>query len=193
MVSFLQLDVIPEPVDVEVFTPLNATDPLSSQVLLYPNSVPDAFRFLSIFKWEERKGWKILIEAFAREFCNTRDSRRVSLHILTNAFHTDTNFTTKMEEFLASKLIPSEKGDNTCKSKEQLPRIVLFQHEIPQVNMPALYRGANAFVLPSRGEGWGRPHVEAMSAGLPVIATRWSGPSAFMTGTFSLQRGLFEM
>ena len=36
-------------------------------------------------------------------------------------------------------------------------------------------------MLPSRGEGWGRPHVEAMSLGLPVIATNWSGPTAFMT------------
>jgi len=28
-----------------------------------------------------------------------------------------------------------------------------------------LYKAADAFVLPSRGEGWGRPHVEAMSMG----------------------------
>ena len=31
-----------------------------------------------------------------------------------------------------------------------------------------------------RGEGWGRPHVEAMSMELPVIATNWSGPTAFL-------------
>lgn len=31
------------------------------------------------------------------------------------------------------------------------------------------------------GEGWGRPHVEAMSMGLPIIATNWSGPTEFMT------------
>ena len=28
------------------------------------------------------------------------------------------------------------------------------------------------------GEGWGRPHVEAMSMALPVIATNWSGSTA---------------
>ena len=43
------------------------------------------------------------------------------------------------------------------------------------------YAAADVFVLPSRGEGWGRPHVEAMAMGLPVIATNWSGPTAFMT------------
>ena len=26
-----------------------------------------------------------------------------------------------------------------------------------------------------------RPHVEAMAMGLPLIATNWSGPTAFMT------------
>lgn len=36
-------------------------------------------------------------------------------------------------------------------------------------------------VIPSRGEGWGRPHVEAMSCGVPVIATNWSGPTAYLT------------
>jgi glycosyltransferase involved in cell wall biosynthesis len=40
---------------------------------------------------------------------------------------------------------------------------------------------ADAFVLPTRGEGWGRPIVEAMSMGLPVIATFWSGMTAYMT------------
>jgi len=35
-------------------------------------------------------------------------------------------------------------------------------------------------VLPSRGEGWGRPHVEAMAMELPIIATFWSGPTQYM-------------
>ncbi len=36
-------------------------------------------------------------------------------------------------------------------------------------------------VIPSHGEGWGRPHMEAMACGTPVIATNWSGPTAFIT------------
>ena len=37
--------------------------------------------------------------------------------------------------------------------------------------MPSLYKSADCFVLPSRGEGWGRPQVEAMAMGLPLIGT----------------------
>ena len=74
-----------------------------------------------------------------------------------------------------------------------------------------MYRSMDCFVLPTRGEGWGRPIVEAMAMGLPVIgkahvatlrwsvcylrcllttcwgsagvraATAWSGPSEFLT------------
>jgi hypothetical protein len=45
--------------------------------------------------------------------------------------------------------------------------------------MPRLYRAVDAFVLPTRGEGWGRPLMEAMAAGLPTIATAWSGVTAY--------------
>src|SRR5205807_2579076 len=47
--------------------------------------------------------------------------------------------------------------------------------------LPRLYRAVDAFVLPTRGEGWCRPLMEAMAAGLPTIATAWSGPTAFHT------------
>lgn len=41
--------------------------------------------------------------------------------------------------------------------------------------LAGLYRAAHVLVQASRGEGWGRPHVEAMASATPVIATNWSG------------------
>ncbi len=35
-------------------------------------------------------------------------------------------------------------------------------------------------MIPTRGEGWGRPQMEAMAMGLPVISTNWSGLTAFL-------------
>ena len=46
--------------------------------------------------------------------------------------------------------------------------------------MVQLYKSVDAFVLSSRGEGWGRPYMEAMAFGLPVIGTNWSGNTEFM-------------
>lgn len=47
--------------------------------------------------------------------------------------------------------------------------------------MPAFLHAADIFVRPSRTEGMGNSFVEAMAAGLPVIATQEGGLSDFIT------------
>eukprot|EP00241_Pyramimonas_parkeae_P002511 CAMPEP_0114225736 /NCGR_PEP_ID=MMETSP0058-20121206/835_1 /TAXON_ID=36894 /ORGANISM="Pyramimonas parkeae, CCMP726" /LENGTH=514 /DNA_ID=CAMNT_0001336369 /DNA_START=186 /DNA_END=1730 /DNA_ORIENTATION=+ len=58
--------------------------------------------------------------------------------------------------------------------------IVLDESKISTNSMPALYAGADAFVLPSHGEGWGLPLMEAMAMELPTIGTDFSGNKDFM-------------
>jgi glycosyltransferase involved in cell wall biosynthesis len=48
---------------------------------------------------------------------------------------------------------------------------VEFVGHVEKAELAALYRGAQALVLPSRYEGFGLPVVEAMASGTPVVAT----------------------
>ena len=47
---------------------------------------------------------------------------------------------------------------------------VFMLHDVPDEDLPALYRMADAFVYPSRYEGFGIPIIEAIRLGLPVVA-----------------------
>ena len=55
-------------------------------------------------------------------------------------------------------------------SETQLGDRVLMLHSISDQELPAFYRMADAFVYPSRYEGFGIPVIEAISMGLPVVA-----------------------
>jgi glycosyltransferase involved in cell wall biosynthesis len=44
----------------------------------------------------------------------------------------------------------------------------------------ASLQASDAFVIATRGEGWGMPITEAMAMGKPVAVTNWSGVTAFV-------------
>ncbi|XP_052197870.1 uncharacterized protein LOC127804629 [Diospyros lotus] len=169
---------IVEPVDVEFFDPDKCkpldlasmgTRVLGSTTSANSNFGKD-FVFLSVFKWEYRKGWDVLLQAYLKEF-SMGDG--VALYLLTNPYHSDRDFGNKILDFV-------ENSDLVKPINGWAPIYVIDTH-IPQVDLPRLYKAAGAFVLPSRGEGWGRPIVEAMAMSLPVIATNWSGPTEYIT------------
>ncbi|XP_061985098.1 uncharacterized protein LOC133704316 [Populus nigra] len=164
-------------VDVEFFDPLKyePLDLVSIGNLVLGSGKKDLdskieFVFLSVFKWEYRKGWDVLLKAYLKEFSRIDG---VALYLLTNPYHSDRDFGNKIVEFVEDTGIEEP-------VKGWAPIYVIGTH-IAQVDLPRMYKAAHAFVLPSRGEGWGRPLVEAMSMSLPVIATNWSGPTEYLT------------
>lgn len=55
-----------------------------------------------------------------------------------------------------------------------LQQNVLFLHNIPTADLPAIYAAASIFVYPSIFEGFGIPILEALCTGTPVITSRGS-------------------
>jgi len=163
-VDINKIYVVPEAVDTDLYNP--ATSPMKVKGVR-------KYNFLSIFKWEQRKGWDVLLKAYLSEFDRTDD---VSLFILTHSYH---NNVTASE---AIHNISLEIG----KSAENLPHVRVMTQYISSKDMPRFYAAMDCLAIPSRGEGWGRPHIEAMSMGLPVIATNFSGNTHFMTSANSI-------
>ena len=54
--------------------------------------------------------------------------------------------------------------------ENRLDHRVLFLHQVPNADLPAIYQMAEACVYPSRYEGFGIPVIEAIQSGLPVVA-----------------------
>ncbi len=136
--------------------------------------------FLSIFEWNYRKGWDILLKSWATTFSADDD---VSLILRTYPMNVTDDAIAKRE---IEWRIDSFLQEVLQKSREEMAPIIVLTNQLCENDMPRLYAAANAYVLPSRGEGWGRTQMEAMASGLPVLSTRWSGNLEFMNDHNSL-------
>lgn len=65
-------------------------------------------------------------------------------------------------------------------SVEADPRIELRSGFLEHTELLDFLRELDAFILPSRGEGFGLCGLEAMATGLPTVATNWSGPADYL-------------
>ncbi|HLK59011.1 MAG TPA: glycosyltransferase, partial [Chthonomonadaceae bacterium] len=128
------------------------------------------FTFLSVFDWTRHKGWDVLLKAFVQAF-EGRDDVQLVLKVWSSQGYTPQNIRDQ-----AAELLRMEGHDLDADV-----RIRFVFERLTQRELIALYQACDAFVLPSRGEGWGRPYMEAMACGLPTIGTNWSGNTAFMT------------
>jgi GT2 family glycosyltransferase len=122
----------------------------------------DRFTFLSVFEWGERKAPEVLLRAFAEEFKPSDDAV-----LLLSVFNRDPSVDVEAE--VARLGLPPS-----------APIVLMVNAEFADYQMGSLYRSADCFVLPTRGEGWGMPVLEAMACGVPTIATSWSGPADFL-------------
>jgi glycosyltransferase involved in cell wall biosynthesis len=124
----------------------------------------DRFVFLSVFQWIERKNPECLIKAFAKAF-SSKD--KVTLIIKAYRDKGDAH----EQNFFISQI---KKWANEIRTSN-LPNVWLVTKYLDRHTLDRLLKTADVFVMPHRGEGWGRPMAEAMAVGTTVMATKWGG------------------
>jgi glycosyltransferase involved in cell wall biosynthesis len=210
-----KLHLLSQPVDAAgEFSPPNGASSAAQQPLLPPracsspgsrgSSAQCPYRFLSVGKWERRKGFDILLSAYLHAFsaaaaAPSAPPPSVELYILTSSSHGTQDFEAELARMLHTELacsaaaaaaaLPAGLCIEQHLLQAPLPAIRLLTG-VPQTALPGVYHSIDALVQPSRGEGWGRPHCEAMAMGKPLVATNWSGSTAFMTESNSFPLGI---
>ena len=121
------------------------------------------FTFLHVSSAFPRKGLDVLLAAWARSF-TTADGVRLVIKTFPNP-HND-----------AAAQITQLRTEHPG-----LAPIELVDADLPPDALLALYRDADAMVLPTRGEGFNLPAAEAMAASVPLIVTGHGGHLDFCT------------
>jgi glycosyltransferase involved in cell wall biosynthesis len=111
----------------------------------------DTFTFGTFGDLSVRKGIDLLIRAFRDEF-RAKESARL--------------------------LLKSSSPADIWRVDD--PRVEVQSGCVDDAALLDIMRNMDVFVLPSRGEGFGLCGLEAMSTGLPIIATAWSGPAEYL-------------
>jgi glycosyltransferase involved in cell wall biosynthesis len=114
----------------------------------------EAFTFLSVFRWDERKDPITLVRAYLHSFSAFEPVRLV---LKVNA----------ADPKLVLGTIRALATDS--KLQGRLPEIRVVTDYLDSAQMESLYLEADVFVSPTRGEGWGLGFHEALRHGLPCI------------------------
>jgi len=118
-------------------------------------------RFLHVSSCFERKGIDLLLRAWARAF--TADDK---VELVIKTFPNPHNQ-------IEARVADLQAG------YPRLAPIQIVNREAEREEIAAFYAAADAMVLPSRGEGYNLPALEAMAAGLPLIVTGHGGHRDF--------------
>lgn len=151
-----KIEVLPHGVDINKFNPDIPPMDLGN----------NKFKFLCVAEPHARKGFELLLRAFAEEFASTED---VMLVLKTSV---KTGRRMHYEIDIKDLLKRFRRG-------YAMAEVRLITDKYPSLG--PLYTACDAFVLPSRSECFGLPVLEAMACSLPVITTGWGGQTDFAT------------
>ena len=140
--------------DKMITVPLGGPEPIDPLAL--PPEIPETMKFVYVGPVSVRKGAHYLLRAWRRVHGRGHELHFYGKPLLPDAVLAE------------AKAAPG--GDS-----------ITFHGSIPASELPAVYQGASALVLPTLCDGFGAVISEALANGLPVITTRNAGAADEVT------------
>jgi glycosyltransferase involved in cell wall biosynthesis len=174
------IEVLHNCVNTETFGKKAPTDYTFEKYL--DKNVEDDFNFLFVGHWlrgefgEDRKNVALLVKIFLEVFKQVKE-KQPGLILKTSS----AGFSILDREEILSK-IDQIKKSVTLEAGQTLPNVYLLHGELTDKEMNTLYNHpkVKTHVSLTKGEGFGRPLLEASVSGKPVIASGWSGHMDFL-------------
>jgi glycosyltransferase involved in cell wall biosynthesis len=170
-------------IDAEIFKKLAYDFELEPKVREALDNVPEEFCYLFVGHWlrgefgEDRKNVAMLVKVFLETFRQAPDKHKPALILKTSS----AGFSILDREEILKK-IDQIKNSVILENGQSVPNIYLVHGELTDKEMNSLYNHSKvkAHVSFTKGEGFGRPLLEASVSGKPVIASGWSGQLDFL-------------
>lgn len=174
------IEVLHNCIDTNVF---GKKAPVDSEFSKVVDTIPEEFCYLFVGHWlrgdfgEDRKNVGVLVRLFYETFKQVKDKPRPALILKTS----HAGFSILDREELLTK-INQIKGTVQLEDGQEFPNVYIMHGELTEKEMNTLYNHPKVKVHVSftKGEGFGRPLLEASISGKPVIASGWSGHLDFL-------------
>ena len=186
------LEVLHNCIDTSIFKKIEYEFDLEKSIKDTLETIPEKFCYLFVGHWlrgdygEDRKNVAFLAKVFLETFKQipTKEQPAVILKTSSAGFSI-----LDREEIL--KKIDQIKNSVGLENGQTLPNIYLLHGELTDKEMNSLYNHpkVKAHVSFTKGEGFGRPLLEASVSGKPVIASGWSGHLDFLDQSNSVLVG----
>jgi glycosyltransferase involved in cell wall biosynthesis len=175
------IEVLHNCIDTAIFGKNAPTDKELTNVL---NSIPETFCFLFVGHWlkgdygEDRKNVAMLVKLFLETFRQVKTKHGVPALILKTS---SAGFSILDREQIVDK-IEQIKQSVSLKDGEVMPNVYLLHGDLTDTEMNTIYNHpkVKTHISLTKGEGFGRPLLEASVSGKPVIASGWSGHLDFL-------------
>jgi len=168
------VEVLFEGADTNIFRQLSQPQKTVNEQL---KSIPESFCFLYVGHWldgklgHDRKDTGMLVKTFLESF---RDKKNAPALILKTSSATFS--------IIDRNIILKKVADIKKSMGNRLPNIYVLHGDLTPEEMNGLYNHpkVKAHISFTKGEGFGRPLLEASISGKPVLASGWSGQVDFL-------------